>query len=427
MAFDRTHTLASQMPAEDITPQNDCPLFKKIPPEIRHLIFEFALTAVPGIPYAKGTYYDRPGYHYSHRVKIDLLLTCRLVYSECSLLPVKLNEILSWHDAGRGPPHYETCKNLTRPNTVEQIAISKVHYFAQQNWLERYWRLRATGTGSNYRAIHFTIRHTDWWDWEDGSELHLDPKQSGQARKPFRRENEPFAVESWGNVFRNLHGVEQFVLELETVEAKEAELEEIVARAAGWRFPLGNGNTLVLDESRTVRSTWMGLNRFRGRPQGSIQSTDCALFPEPYQTPKLKPRIVEMAEDFLDKQENSLDIGPASPDTHELGSSARTAPGTSNLESARPTTIRLGDLPDPRVSKPMTANSARRIIAEVQKIRTFRPLKLVRIYKFVQTGLTNAEIKVLADRETEDMMALHYRVVALTWVAQPGTEADAML
>ena len=48
------------------------------------------------------------------------------------------------------------------------------------------------------------------------------------------------------------------MLELETVEKKKDELDAIVSRAPGWRFALYDGQVLVLDESRTTRTGWLG-------------------------------------------------------------------------------------------------------------------------------------------------------------------------
>lgn len=47
-------------------------------------------------------------------------------------------------------------------------------------------------------------------------------------------------------------------MELETVEKKKLELDVIVARAPGWQFPLGDQHVLILDESKTRRTGWVG-------------------------------------------------------------------------------------------------------------------------------------------------------------------------
>ncbi|MCJ1388469.1 hypothetical protein MMC18_001316 [Xylographa bjoerkii] len=426
MVFDNDHLLMSQLEG-DIDPQLSCPLFKLLPPEIRHLIFSFALTAYDyGKPYHKGTFHDRPGYHYPRRINTELLRTCKNIYLECCLLPVMLNEIVCWRAPDRGPPDYKEPETGPLPGTVEQIAVTRLHIFTQQAWLEC-WASVAEDSQPSRRIIHFTIRHTDWWDWEHGRALHLDPKQAGQASQPFCGESEPFPDDSWGGAFRHLHGLQQFVLELETVKSKRAELDGIIVRAAGWHIPLGDGNILVLDESRTVYSAWRGLDRFYDNPSNNIDNPGWEDILEPYQTPKLKPGILEMAEDFLNAQEASgLDELDAL-NIHGLGNMAPPSPQMSKLESSNQALERPAQALEsldpashvPR-SKAMTSEIAHRIIAEVRSIQGFRPAELARIYGYVQTGLTEAQIMKQAYREMEDMLALHYYVVKLTWIAKPG-------
>lgn len=42
------------------------------------------------------------------------------------------------------------------------------------------------------------------------------------------------------------------------------ELDYIAERARSWKFPLGDGNVLVMDEESTVRSSWTGSKHFKG-------------------------------------------------------------------------------------------------------------------------------------------------------------------
>ena len=417
--------------------QSDCQLFTYLPPEIRQIVFSLALTAYDdGQPYPKGTFYDRPGYHYRHRIDTELLRTCYRAYLECFHLPVELNEITRWCD--RGPPHYKGDELDFGSLTQEQMTLRRYHFFTQQLWLESEWLILTNTYNFNPRLIHITIRHTDWWDWEHGRPLHLDPKQEWQASKPFRGENDPFCENSWGNAFRDLHGLKQFVLELETVEGKRAKLDEIVARAAGWRFPLGDGNILVLNESKTKYSAWKGLDRFRhNRSEADFPHTDTSEGDiEPYETPQLKPKIVEMAEDFLESEEageelNTLgncgadtsdsgvpdDVGSASAIAQAQSANAEESQGHDGAAAAHGSVSQTS----PRSahgSKPMTCAIARQIIADVGNIRGFRPSELARIYGYVDTGLTEEEVNARAFREMEDMLALQYYVVSLTWVAK---------
>lgn len=55
-----------------------------------------------------------------------------------------------------------------------------------------------------------------------------------------------------------MEGLKVFQLELETVEKKKDELDAIVARAPGWQFPLDGDRIMILDESKTKRTGWLG-------------------------------------------------------------------------------------------------------------------------------------------------------------------------
>lgn len=105
--------------------------------------------------------------------------------------------------------------------------------------------------------------------WEMRAPLALEPKRMGRpsACTPRAEPSQPFEEKSWGNQFRNINGLKEFQLELETVESKKDELDAIVARARGWKFPLGNGQVLVLNQAKTTRTGWVGY------PLGKIQQT----------------------------------------------------------------------------------------------------------------------------------------------------------
>ncbi|MCJ1397783.1 hypothetical protein MMC11_000979 [Xylographa trunciseda] len=360
MAFNKKHTLASQF---SIDPQDDCPLFNKIPPEIRHIIFSLTLSAYNnGAPYRKGSFYDRPGYHYRHRIDTALLLTCKLVVVEV---------------------HHISNKR--------QGASKNVYLALWNKWLFR--GILTGGTGKT------------------GGLCTWIPN-NGARRKGHFAETTKISPRDPGAMFSAyFHGLKRFELELETVEGKKAELDEIVARPAGWRFLLGDDNILVLDESKTVYSSWRGVPRFSKNPIRHLNVPGWEDTPESYQTPKLKPQIVEMAEDFLDAQKASLLDEVDAPDTPGPGKSAPVSPQT--LAKPNP----ASGVSD---SKGMTSEIAHRIIAEVKNIEGFQPAELARIYGYVQTGLTEAEILLQACRELEDMSALQYSVVTMTWEAQPA-------
>ncbi|KAL8722977.1 MAG: hypothetical protein Q9181_007382, partial [Wetmoreana brouardii] len=142
--------------------------------------------------------------------------------------------------------------------------LRTIHIFAQQYWLEgkhhgfaAFARLWNSACPSH---LKITIRHSDWWWWEVAEPIALDPKFEGQpSAQRYSRPSDPFDPGSWGSEFRNIKGLEVLELELETTENKKNELDAIVNRASGWRFPLGDSRVLLLNKSKTKRTGWVGL------------------------------------------------------------------------------------------------------------------------------------------------------------------------
>ena len=244
-------------------PQTESPLFSRIPGEIRDHIFDLALTAYPGKqePCDKNAYYYRPGFRYADQ-KIDtaLLRTCRQIYRECQV-PAENYENVEWH--GRGLPSSRFARAGANCPWLKSL-----HLFTQQFWLEREWRRSdaraiAQRRHPNLQHLKITIRHSDWWWWETSAPLVLDAKRPGTNGHPsavgHSNASDGFHPRSWGQQFSFFKGLKTFELELETVEGKRKELDEIVIRAADWRFPLGDGNILVLNPKRTRRTGWHGL------------------------------------------------------------------------------------------------------------------------------------------------------------------------
>ena len=142
-------------------PQEESPLFARIPGEIRDQIFDLALTAYSGKqePFAKVSYYYRPGFRYADQ-KLDtaLLRTCRRIYQEARLIPFENYERVEWHD--RGPSRAEAT-SFARGDALSPW-LTSLHLFTQQFWLESYsWRAQARRIALPQNLCHLkiTIRH----------------------------------------------------------------------------------------------------------------------------------------------------------------------------------------------------------------------------------------------------------------------------
>ncbi len=217
--------------------QLDSPLFK-LPREIRDYIYDFALTpwTEKKIPYDREAYYYRPNYRYGDwHLNTALLRTCRRIHMETHHLPASHCSKTLWFH--RGPDNDNKISTATIPKQ-----LLKLHLFTQMYWLEDFGRTYGGWIphgAPSLRQLRITVRHSDWWLWESHQELSIDKKWAAEFYR-----------------FENLRVLE---LELETVEGKERELDDVVRNVGEWRFPMREGRgELVCNKCKTKRTGWWG-------------------------------------------------------------------------------------------------------------------------------------------------------------------------
>lgn len=335
-----------------------------------------------------------------------MLRTCRRIYLETYLLPVKLNEIILWGvHSNRAPPDAFRYLNLAVDywspiRNVEQKAVSRFHLFTQQYWLED--KLANLFYVKSFRPsiVHMTIRHTDWWWWESGAQLVMDPKQPGRASgPPSRKTTDPFDPHSWGAAFHYLHSLKQFVLELETLESKKSELDEIISRAPTWQFQLADGD-LVLDPRKTKYRSWRGLNRFDDNRDDTPVS--------PYQTPRLKPKVAGMMEHMLD---GTVNMDPA------LIACIPPLDGPKDESSVRP-----AEKIQEYLGKEHTTHDYAQLLGHYRRTKWCVESGATELQ--IQTGTVKlpddlqAQFAEEVHEELEELNALQYYVVEMTWNAR---------
>ena len=253
--------------------QENCPLFSRIPGEIRDRIFQFAVTehAFKEKEYEKNAHYYRPGFRFADQ-KIDtaLLLTCRRIYQETRHLPSSNHVQVEW--CHRAPPEKQGRRRISvlAQNSPDMKDLKSLHLFTQQYWLEGW--IRVPGMIAKkmpyLQYLKITLRHGDWWNWEGSAPLKLDPKQSGTADPDhYTRPEDPFHPVSWGYQMRKLINLKLLELELETVEGKRMELDDIVRRAQGWRFPSSDNHALIMNPKETKRTGRIGLKLCKSIPR----------------------------------------------------------------------------------------------------------------------------------------------------------------
>lgn len=237
-------------------PQLSSPLMTKLPPEVRNEIFKLALTEYVDpdatVQYSVRTCFTRPTYSAPRRTDTELLRTCRAIYNECWLMPHMLKEethYMAWQD--RAPPEYNRdrkraqlmhrldniARNLRRlgQRPEERMEMDSLRIFAQLCEIEGGGWLRDI-VGVKYfwfRRLTVTLRHSDWWNWEDDARLHI-----GSGR--------------WIEVLSRVlpSSVTEVCLELETLERKKDQVDSIARQMSKqWYFSRKDGTPLFADTS----------------------------------------------------------------------------------------------------------------------------------------------------------------------------------
>lgn len=287
-------TLPDLVPSFPAAPQTSCPLFTVLPAEIRNRIYALSLESddvstddYPGLLYRQNAFYYRPGYKQPKRIQTALLQTCQQIYAEASLLPPALNEHTFWFY--RPPPHVKDASSplgyFRRMTPKQRAQVQHLHFFTQQCFLEDdYWSevwggLRMGGDGRNLRGecriapkkMTITLRHTDWWYWENNDPIGIDPFRPGRTyAADMGKAACPHAAErAWGNQFTSVPSLEELVIEFETIMRKRDQLDAIIQRALQWKFPMDADRPLYLlaDPSSKSAYTWVGAKEGELRDQ----------------------------------------------------------------------------------------------------------------------------------------------------------------
>lgn len=161
-------------------------------------------------------------------------------------------------------------KRFERMTVEQRDFVRTIHIFAQQYELEKpSWSMQVLGRHAynpsssssssssdlnvdavRPRKVIITVRFNDWWGWSGDTTLSMGEPEYGEA---------------WREGFRAFgERLEEVQIEMETIEERKGELEEIVKGMRGWRIPFGcvetegkEGKVLVMsDEVR--REVWEG-------------------------------------------------------------------------------------------------------------------------------------------------------------------------
>lgn len=205
-------------------PQEPSPLFSTLPREIRDLIWSFATMPVEDETrkYNTNEYYCRPGHRAPHKTYTDLLYTCRRVWLEANALPMLQAEQCFWYY--RAAPDSRDAKWMGNLTETNRRNFGHLHLFSQMYAIEgltdRKGDLQSKFLTTPERpgdfqpkALHVTVRHTDWWWWESDAPLRFE--------------------DHWLKALLDtpdLRSTQVLTLELETLDYKVGQLMPIVER-----------------------------------------------------------------------------------------------------------------------------------------------------------------------------------------------------
>lgn len=235
--------------------QHQSPLFRMLPGEVRSQIFALALTdypdPAPEKQYAAEACYTRPSYFSPRRTDTQLLRTCRAVYRESWHMPFTLKEQLHWvADPHRAPPgssrhRLRRClRQIAELQSEDEAVIARLRVFAQMYKLEEGGLASLLRTPFlRPRAMTLTIRHADWWFWEDDEPLRFEGRWIRQV------------CEAMPN------SVGEMRIELESLQRKKQQVDGIAKQMAErWFFKRPDGVVLHADTTSGAAeaSLWRG-------------------------------------------------------------------------------------------------------------------------------------------------------------------------
>lgn len=149
--------------------QESCPIFKLIPPELRCMIFEYALT--PYTDSSRPLRYPHPLQKFPEPITMALLQTCKAIYNEARLIPMWQTEHRFWL-YGRG--HVVTTSRrpvmMIWPRYADKTCmklVNRIRFIIDYSHVE----LRPICQVFKYTnpvnlTLDFTISPLIWWKFE---------------------------------------------------------------------------------------------------------------------------------------------------------------------------------------------------------------------------------------------------------------------
>ena len=243
--------------------QDFSPLFNKLPPETRELICSYALApfedASLEAQFNDDTCFKRP--NYSAHLKHDtmLLRTCRRIYSEAWHLPWTTRQQVFYFTWSERRPDgsdegVQTVEKMQRALNVlhechgDVQLDGGVRIFAQLLQLENGRNFDRVMSMQHFcpKTVTVTIRHTDWWFWEN---------------------DEPMRIASdWVCLPRLPDSVREVRLEFESLERRKDQVNALAGQACDyWLFFTKSGRRLAASKNELETERWSGSSTWAGK------------------------------------------------------------------------------------------------------------------------------------------------------------------
>lgn len=263
-----------------VNAQSSSPLFRHIPPELRQIIFDFALTeeyaATETWPQwdckndvGKLAWWVRPDYLGRKIVFTSVLRTCKRVYIESRGFVGKNKTHIFWHGQHRGPrnlPFHDEHSYFERFTTAQLSTIKAIRLHIPSVYLAAHLHMVCRlNLLQNIEILHLTLRRSDWLHWESNAKMALNPTGPDRGQHPSQFQmsvqvgNVPVDTWSdmaWGSAFKNMPMLKEILLELESTIDRGSELMALVQDAQEWKFPRNDGGVFTC--RRVDMSRWRG-------------------------------------------------------------------------------------------------------------------------------------------------------------------------
>lgn len=242
------HITAFELPCID---QSASTLFAELPGEVRDRIFTYVLSCYENTAktWDTNSSYVRPDYHAPQAADTALLRTCQSVYTESWFRPwvsAAHTFWLAWE--GRRPGDDENMTPEKLQPVLDQlhashgeVEINHVRVFAQLCSLEDGDEIGTILDLQHFfpRQITITIRHHDWWSWENDARLCIEA--------------------DWVNNCRLPDSVKVFAMELESLQRKKPQVDDIAHQMVeGWSFLRKDETIMSAKQEDCSVDTWSG-------------------------------------------------------------------------------------------------------------------------------------------------------------------------